>query len=122
MILLRLSLQAKEMLMSGSSGGPHGPITDTPTACEQLTFTSQLASPKEEVVEQLRDGSILQIVSGEQNGQSVVHALWDGEIAGGIADPRLQRLRICMAEGTMYEARVVEINNGQVRIFIYPVR
>lgn len=107
--------------MSGSSGGPGGPITDTPAACDQLSFTAQLASPKEEIVDQLRIGSVLQIVSGEQNGQSVVHALWEGQIAGGIADPRLQRLRICMSEGTLYAARVVAINNGQVRVHIYPI-
>jgi hypothetical protein len=96
-------------------------VTETPATCEQLKFTAQLASPKEEIVDQLREGFILQIVSGEQNGQSVVHALWRGDIAGGVADPRLQRLRICMTEGTMYEAQVTGINNGQVRIYIYPI-
>ncbi|WP_212803278.1 hypothetical protein [Pseudomonas sp. Cab53] len=105
--------------MSGSSGGPR--ITSTTTSCNQLSFIAQLASPKEEVVDQLQINSVLEIVSGEQNGQSVVHALWRGQVAGGIADSRLQRLRQCMSEDIIYTAKVVTINNGQVRIHIYPV-
>lgn len=107
--------------MSGT-GGPQGPTIETPEVCDQLSFSAQLASPKEEIVDQLHVNDILDIVSGEQNGQSVVHALWRGHIAGGIADPRLQRLRICMSEGYMYAARVLAINNGQLRVLIYPVK
>jgi len=106
--------------MSGSSGSGHyshysGGSVD---ACEQLSFTTQLASPKEEVIEHIEVGDVLDIVSGQQNGQSVVQALWKGQVAGGIADQRLQQLRHCLVEGFTYYALVLSIDNGQVRIRI----
>jgi len=107
--------------MSGSSGSGHyshhsgGRSADS---CEQLNFTTQLASPKEEVIEHIEVGDVLDIVSGQQNGQSVVQALWSGQVAGGIADQRLQQLRHCLTEGFTYGALVLSIDNGQVRIRI----
>lgn len=106
--------------MSGRDGPRFTPSAPD-IACDQLSFSTQIASPKDEVVEQLRVGYILDIVSGDQNGQSVVLALWEGQEVGGIADRRLQRLRQCMAESTMYAARVDSIISGQVRVFIYPI-
>lgn len=108
--------------MSGSSGSHRDSSPSIPMdACSELTFTTQLASPKEDIVEQLNVDDVLDIVSGQQNGQSIVQALWQGLVAGGIADQRLQRLRQCLSEGTIYAARVLSINNGQVRVRIYPV-
>ena len=94
---------------------------DNIIACDQLSVTTQIASPKDEVVEQLQENYILDIVPGDHHGQSVVLALWEGQEVGGIGDRRLQRLRQCMTEGTMYAARVVSIISGQVRVHIYPV-
>ncbi|NWD69160.1 hypothetical protein HX870_16275 [Pseudomonas gingeri] len=111
---------AMEMHMSGRDSLPQGP-SDPIVACEQLSFTTQIASPKDEVVEMLRVDYILDIVPGDHHGQSVVLALWEGQEVGGIADRRLQRLRQCMTEGTMYVARIVSITSGQVRVHIYPV-
>lgn len=106
--------------MSGRDSGPRGPV-DTIIACDQLSFTTQIASPKDDVVEQLREDYILDIVPGDHHGQSIVLALWEGQEVGGIADRRLQRLRQCMTEGSMFAARVVSIISGQVRVHIYPV-
>ncbi|MDR9863923.1 hypothetical protein [Pseudomonas baetica] len=106
--------------MSGRDGGPRGPV-DPIIACDQLSFTTQIASPKDDVVEQLRENFILDIMPGDHHGQSVVLALWNGQEVGGIADRRLQRLRQCMTDGSMYSARVVSIISGQIRVHIYPV-
>lgn len=107
--------------MSGFGSTPRGPSSDPHIVCEEFSFTAQIASPKEEVVEQLEEGCLLDIVIGDQNGQSVVLAYWQGQEVGGIADKRLQRLRQCMAEGHSYSARVVSIINGQVRVHISPI-
>lgn len=107
--------------MSGLGGGGTGPSQEPSVACDQLSFTAQIASPKEDVVEQLYEGCMLDIVIGDQNGQSVVLAYWNGQEVGGIADRRLQRLRHCMSEGYMFSARVVSITSGQVRVQISPV-
>lgn len=106
--------------MSGRDGGPRGPV-DPIITCDQLSFTTQIASPKDDVVEQLRENFILDIMPGDHHGQSVVLAIWNGQEVGGIADRRLQRLRQCMTDGSMYAARVVSIISGQVRVHIYPV-
>lgn len=106
--------------MSGRDGGRN----DNPTpvdSCDQLKFTTQLASPKEAVVEQMNVEDVLDIAIGEQNGQAVVQALWNGQIAGGIADQKLHRLRQCLGEGVMYAATVLGITNGQVRVRVFPV-
>ncbi len=44
--------------MSGRDGGPRGPVGPI-IACDQLSFTTQIASPKDDVVEQLRENFIL---------------------------------------------------------------
>nr|WP_313132809.1 hypothetical protein [Pseudomonas juntendi] len=107
--------------MSGLGGDRRGPSADPIVACDQLSFTAQIASPKEEVVQQLREGYMLEILVGDQNGQSVVLAYWEGREVGGIADRRLQRLRQCMTDGHMYSGRVVSIISGQVRVHISPI-
>lgn len=107
--------------MSGLNGDRRGPSSDPVVACDQLSFIAQIASPKEEVVQQLREGYMLDIVVGDQNGQSVVLAYWESQEVGGIADRRLQRLRHCMTEGHMYSGRVVSIISGQVRVHISPI-
>lgn len=107
--------------MSGLGGDRRGPSTDPTVTCDQLAFTAQIASPKEEVVQQLREGHLLEIVVGDQNGQSVVLAYWEGQEVGGIADRRLQRLRQCMTDGHIYSGRVVSIISGQVRVHISPI-
>lgn len=96
MLLIPNQPAAREVHMSGLGGDPRGPIADPVITCDQLSFTAQIASPKEDVIEQLREGYMLEIVVGDQNGQSVVLAYWEGLEVGGIADRRLQRLRHCM--------------------------
>lgn len=107
--------------MSGSSRSTFDDYPSATDACDQLVFTAQLASPKEDVIERLRVDDHLDVVFGEQHGQAVVQVLWNGHIAGGIAAQQLQRLRQCLNEGTMYSARVLSINNGQVRVRVFPV-
>ncbi|MBD8204778.1 hypothetical protein [Pseudomonas viridiflava] len=106
--------------MSGLGGGT-GPYPEPVVACDQLSFIAQIASPKEDIVEQLYVGCMLDIVIGDQNGQSVVFAYWQDQEVGGIADRRLQRLRQCMNEGHMFSARVISISSGQVRVQISPI-
>lgn len=108
--------------MSGSSRSTFDDSPSYADACDQLTFTAQLASPKEDIVAQLKVDDRLDVAFGEQHGQAVVQVLWNGQVAGGIAAQQVQRLRQCLTGGTMYSARVLSINNGQVRVSVFPVR
>lgn len=104
--------------MSGSGGSYLGPITPT-SSCAALQFDTQLASPKAQVIAQLKGGEILDIAFDQSTNQQVVSALWQGAVAGGIVDPHLNQLRNCMSQGEQYQARVLHIGGGQVRLRVY---
>ena len=106
--------------MSGSSGSYLGPSTPT-TSCASLQFDAQLASPKAQVVAQLSVNDILDIVFVQAGNQQVVSALWNGSEVGGIVDPHLNQLRNCMNQGEQYQARVLQLGGGQVRLRVYHV-
>lgn len=103
--------------MSGSGGSYLGPSTPT-NSCATLQFDTQLASPKAPVVAQLSVNDILDITFAP-TGHQIVIALWNGLEAGGIVDPYLNQLRNCMAQGEQYQARVLQINGGQVRLRVF---
>lgn len=103
--------------MSGSGGSYLGPVTPT-DSCEALQFDTQLASPKAAVVVQLKVNDILDIAFAP-SGNQVVIALWNGNEAGGVVDPQLTQLRNCMNKGEQYQARVLQIAGGQVRVRVY---
>lgn len=108
--------------MSGSSGSSSR--DDYPSysdSCDTLEFDTQLASPKEDVIAQFGEGDVLEVAFDQQHGQAIVYALWRGQIAGGIASQQVQRLRQCLTEGTMYSARVISKQGGQVRVRVFPL-
>lgn len=107
---------------SGGGGGYSGQYGDDfEIACEKLTFITQLSSPQAHVVNTLYVGAILDIVQQVQGGQSVTVAIFNGNVAGGIASPKVQRMRVCISNGTTYRAKVLSINGGQVRVQVYAI-
>lgn len=102
--------------MSGSSGGGGGGSWDNPpTACDLLDISTQLSSPKAEVIEGLAVGDVLDVALQAGAGTAVV-VLRDGKLAGGLASPDVLRLRECLESGTQYSAVVREINDAQVKV------
>lgn len=89
-------------------------------ACENLVFNTQLASPKEDVIDLFNVGDVLEVQLHHLNGQVVVYALWQGQIAGGIASGFLPRLRACLVGGTAYIATVMLKQGGQVQVRVCP--
>ncbi|WP_071813665.1 MULTISPECIES: hypothetical protein [Pantoea] len=99
--------------MSGSGGGISG--SDILTPCDNLKFTTDLASPKAAAMS-LEIGDILEITL---NGDALV-VMYDGEIVGGIACKESSRLRFCLSQGNSYKASVLTKNLGQIKISVYP--
>lgn len=98
----------------GFSGGPSGD-------CESLVEDTQLSSPKEEVVRRLVINDVLSISLLNVDGRSIVIAMKDGDIAGGLTSPRVQRIRECILGGTEFEAIVRSIDDGQVKVRVKAV-
>ncbi|ELK4796406.1 hypothetical protein LER27_28705 [Pseudomonas aeruginosa] len=107
--------------MSGSSNTESfGTFSSNETACDSLVLDTQLASPKEAVVDLIEIGDVLDVALGNANGLVTVEVLRNGQVAGGVASPNIQRLLTCMKQGTVYIATVYEKIGGQVKIRISP--
>lgn len=102
--------------MSGSGGGGGGGGFDPPDNCAALVIDTQLSSPKQAVVSLIQVGDELLVAAQPMGATTVVVALHNGQVAGGLASPLVQRLRECMAAGTQYTATVTSKNDGQVRV------
>lgn len=105
--------------MSGSGGGggggnSGGSANDSP--CESLKFDAQLTSPQPAVVATLVVGDVLDIRVDKLQGQIVVKVLKGGLVAGGLTGPEATRLRNCIEGGHAYEAEVMSVNGGHVRV------
>ncbi len=87
-----------------------------------LYLQTQLASPKPDVVDQINIGDCLDIGLIDLSGQLVAVALWRGQVAGGIASPRVLRLIACIESGTSYQAAVLDKNGAQVVLRISPIK
>lgn len=106
--------------MSGSGGSYLAP-SNPASSCAALQFDTQLASPKASVVANLTVNDILDIALSQSANQQAIVALWNGAEAGGIVDPHLSQLRNCMSQGDQYQARVLNVGGGQVRLRIYHI-
>lgn len=109
--------------MSGfsGSGGGGGSWDEPPPSCEKLVIDTQLSSPKAEVIAGIRVGDVLDVTLQPSGGATLVVVLSNGQIAGGLASPDLQRLRECIELGTNYQAVVTAINGAQVRVRVTAV-
>jgi len=108
--------------MSGSGGGGYSGGFEQFDSCDTLVIDTQLSSPKDDVVDTINVGDLLEVAIQTVSHQSVVVVLHRGEVAGGIAAPQVQKLRECMVQGTIYNAVVVGKNDGQLRIRIKPIQ
>lgn len=108
--------------MSGSGGSGYGGGFEPVDTCDSLFIETQLSSPKEDVIDKIDVGNILDVTVQQVGTTMVVVVLHQGVIAGGIAAPQVQRLRECIAQGTIYDATVISKNEGQVRVHIKPKR
>jgi len=106
--------------MSGSGGGGYSGEFEPYSSCNTLVIDTQLSSPKDNVVDAINVGDLLAVDVQTVNSQAVVVVFHNGQIAGGIAAPQVQRLRECISQGTTYTAHVMSKNDGQVRIRIKP--
>lgn len=104
--------------MSGSSSSDYSGGFDVSDRCESLVIDTQLSSPKEDVIAGVVVNSVLEVTVQAIGGVSVVVVTHQGQLAGGIAAPEVNRLRECISKGVAYGATVLSVNDGQVRVRI----
>lgn len=105
--------------MSGSGGsGYDGGFERVAASCEDLVINTQIGSPRADVLKLLRVGTELDVQVQQQNGISVVVLTLNGQLAGGVVSPDLQRLRECILSGTVYHAYVTSISGAHVGVRI----
>ncbi|MCL6385724.1 hypothetical protein EXT55_05745 [Pectobacterium carotovorum subsp. carotovorum] len=97
--------------MSGSGGYSGGNAVTT--SCEKLKFETSLSSPKP-ITANIKIGEKLDIELIDDK----LYALYNGEVAGGIAANEASRLMHCISQGYGYVGVVLSAKLGQVRIQI----
>lgn len=107
----------------GSGGGGYSP-TDSKKNCEDLTFETMLNSPDPSVINQMSIGDILDVEIVATQGVNVVGALRRNttrDLAGTITDYLRELLRCLQSSNVSYEAEVLSINGGIVRVRVESV-
>ena len=106
---------------SGGGGGGGGGVLDTQPSCNQLKFSILVSSPQPAAVGALKVGDKLDIDVAQQGALKLVRVLRNGTLVGGLAGPDATRLRNCIEEGHDFQAEVLSITGGQVRVEVKPV-
>lgn len=101
--------------MSGSGGGG-GIFIDAQVSCEALIIHTQLSSPVPAVVDSLEKDDVLTVEVEQSGGTQFVVARHKGVEAGGLASAQIIRLIECINQGTVYQAKVIAVNGGQVKV------
>lgn len=104
----------------GGSGGPGGGFDPSPqnTPCDQLTFRTSVASPQP-AAEEVSVGDVLAVVL-ESGPPAVLHLVnEDGSRVGSLITHIADLLR-CIQDGFSYEAEVLEVNGGDIRVEVRP--
>ncbi len=104
--------------MSGSGSSGYSGNFEPVSSCENLVIDTQLSSPKDDVIDSINVNDVLDVATQQAGATTVVVVIHQGQVAGGVASPQVQRLRECIAQGTEYEATVLSKNDGQVRVRI----
>lgn len=113
--------------MSGSGGGRDDYTPREGSArsdyCEQLVQSALLNSPNPDVVDGLGAGQILHVVLDQSTTNPSLRAVTDcGEVAGALTHEGYLKLIDCMKQGVGYEATILEIIGGLVKVEIRAVQ
>lgn len=104
-------------------GGGDMPSINRPNqndSCANLVINTNLATPQVNVINNLNVGDILNI--NALTDQGPIQALTDnGLLAGNIISREQIRLLTCLLRGTIFNAEIMNIDNGQCQIRIYAI-
>lgn len=110
--------------MSGGGGGGDGGgggfgFPDQSAAgvsCADLRFDVVLSDPIPAVVEDLDVGDVLEVELQTEPHRRIAVLDDEGDVAGAIATQQFDRLLECLQAGEEYEAEVLSIEGGAIRV------
>lgn len=110
----------EEMSGGGGGGGPGGGFQPRQerTPCDQLRFATSIASPQQ-AAGYLSVGDMLQVQLSSGAAQSIDLVGQSGNVVGSIITHIPDLLR-CIQDGYSYEADVLSVNGGMIRVEVRP--
>lgn len=105
-------------MSGGGSGGGDFPAPGREIACEDLTFETHLASPQPEIAA-LALNEVLDIDLREDNDVRLIAALRKSGVLVGSISSHVAELLRCIQQGVTFEAEVLAIQDGAVRVRVY---
>lgn len=102
--------------MSGSGGGISPSFKNEELLCEDISFSTKLASPNPDVIATLNVGDLLEILSEPPSGLRAYTK--DGKLAGSLLTSYRNKLNICLAEGYRYVGKVSKLSGGSCEIYV----
>jgi len=103
--------------MSGDNG-PGPPPIDPSDECLKIYKGAKLASPKSDVLSQLKVGDKLELVVRTYKNDYVLVALAKGEVAGAIFSQYAPKITSCIQSGYRYVALITAIEGGDCSLEI----
>lgn len=103
--------------MSGG-GGDRGPSGggDSGVDCRDLRFEATISSPQPTVVANLQVDEVLTVgIEQQATNRMIAVRRSNGDLVGSLTD-HLRELIRCIQEGVNYEATVISIQGGAVRV------
>lgn len=107
--------------MSGSGGRSRGNVRSTSTPCDKLEFDAPIMSPEPAVVQSLKIGDILLVALQRELPGGTIVVLNGNSVAGSIIEHVSELVR-CIQDGHSYEAKVLSIRGGDVRVRVRSAR
>lgn len=86
------------------------------TLCEDIAFSTKLASPNPDVIKSLKIGDFLEVLSDPSNGLRVYTQ--DGDLVGSLLTMFRNRLGTCLAQGYRYVGKVIKLSGGSCEIHV----
>jgi len=102
--------------MSGSGGGISPSFKNEELLCEDISFSTKLATPNPEVLFTLKIGDLLEILSEPPSGLRAYTK--DGELAGSLLTTFRNKLVTCLAQKHRYIGKVTKLSGGSCEIYV----
>lgn len=101
-----------------SGGGSYsGTPVDSKKPCDKLRFETTLASPNPGAIKELKVGDTLSVSIETSNGKKILAVLKGKTIVGTITEKVAELIR-CIQEGNTFEAKILSISGGAIKVEI----